>query len=189
MGTLEGIWGVAHVAQYRMRQLDFQNESSSEEEYSPPKPPVAKEFKEAQSASKYLFDGVNLIHIIPTKMFKKKAIYGKAAAMHETIKRRLDETKFGCRRKMKSAFAGDLEDYIPKENYLGIPAVLYYCAREIERRTPYEKEYVYMPRFNEELRVQEKKEVKKLKKAFLKGERPDVRDAFNQSHMIMFSLQ
>lgn len=179
MGTMD-VCEIAHLARYRMGEFDW----SSDEEIKENEPRLLlnahydgyDEFKEAQEARKYLFDGKNMIRIKPSKIFKKKAIMGKVSSMRDNLLAKLDSTKITAIEMIEGKFNGDLDDYIPSGSYLGIPEVLYYPTREIERRLPYEKRFIYMPRSDSAVREKLKREIQKLKKKFLKGNWPNVRN-------------
>lgn len=194
MGTME----IAECAYMLSDYMKGNRSSESEEEFVPIEKRahplnfyktlgLYNEFTEAEQVKKYLFDGKNMIQIKPSALFKKKAILGKAAAIRKTVSKRLDHSKITMQEILTGKFSGDLEDYIPERSRFGVPDILYYALREIERRDAIEKEYIYRPLVCNFLEYREASDIREVKRAFLRGKVPEVRDN-TISFLKMFKL-
>lgn len=125
------------------------------------------EFAEAKQKNKYLYDGQNLIHIKPQTSSKRKAVIGKAVWLHKKIVERMSTMKATMIEKAVGIYSGDLVDYIPKTGPQ-IPPLIYHCVKEIERREPVTRSWIYAtPGVN--------RQINKVKRRFMRGTLPNVR--------------
>lgn len=141
------------------------------EHTSEPLNPVIKEavleYAEAQQKKKFLFDGQNMIRIVPKKAAKMKAVFGKAYWLHKKIRDTLSNVKSGVIEKATGIYSGLLSDYVP-ETGPKIPPLVYYSVKEIERREPVTRAWIYQtPASNGH--------INKVKRRFMRGKIPNVR--------------
>lgn len=156
------------------KQLDDQEAESSDSEPEVLARPVNYDaVAESIKGRKYLYDGLNMIQIKPTNVFKRKLIIGKAVALHDKISHKLDSAKISLTERTAGTFSGDLQDYVPDKSRYGVPDILYLCIQEIERRDPVSKQWLYRthcrPRgYGEDVQM------KKIKRSFLRGKVPQL---------------
>lgn len=125
------------------------------------------EFAEAKQKNKYLYDGQNLIHIKPQTSSKRKAVVGKAVWLHKKIIERMSTMKAAVIEKAVGIYSGDLVDYIPKTGPQ-IPPLIYHCVKEIERREPVTRSWIYAT-------PGVQRQINKVKRRFMRGTLPNVR--------------
>lgn len=125
------------------------------------------EFAEAKQKNKYLYDGQNLIHIKPQTSSKRKAVVGKAVWLHKKIIERMSTMKAAVIEKAVGVYSGDLVDYIPKTGPQ-IPPLIYHCVKEIERREPVTRSWIYAT-------PGVQRQINKVKRRFMRGTLPNVR--------------
>lgn len=125
------------------------------------------EFAEAKQKNKYLYDGQNLIHIKPQTSSKRKAVVGKAVWLHKKIIERMSTMKAAVIEKAVGVYSGDLVDYIPKTGPQ-IPPLIYHCVKEIERREPVTRSWIYAT-------PGVQRQINKVKRRFMRGTSPNVR--------------
>lgn len=124
------------------------------------------EFVDIKKKKKYLFDGLNLIRITPMKSTKVKAVIGKAFWLHKKFHRRMSTMKMAVVEKVVGTFSGSLSDYVP-DSGPKIPPLIYHSVKEIERREPITRTWIYRTPTSSNV-------ISKVKRTFLRGKVPDV---------------
>lgn len=124
------------------------------------------EFVDTKKKKKYLFDGLNLIRITPKKSTKVKAVIGKAYLLHKKFNRQMSSMKMAVVEKVVGTFSGSLSDYVP-DSGPKIPPLIYHSVKEIERREPITRTWIYRTPAGSNV-------ISKVKRTFLRGKVPDV---------------
>ena len=129
-------------------------------------PPVEREavvqYAESLRQNKYLFDGENLVHIVPQDNVKAKAILGKS--IWKTMK--IAQSVAKIKKSFVTVFDGYLTDYLPKKG-ARIPTLIYACINEIESRGDIAQGWVYQQPSSTGF-------IQKVKRKFMAGEMPKV---------------
>lgn len=159
---------------YTSRDIDEELDDILDEIENSTRPvePVVKEavqeFADAQRRKKYLFDGENLIRIVPKRSEKMKALFGKAYVLHKKIRDSMLTIKSAVVEKAIGTYSGYLSDYVAQTGPQ-IPPLIYYSVKDIEKREPVTRAWIYQtPASN--------RHINKVKRRFMRGKIPKVRN-------------
>lgn len=137
------------------------------QEVNVPAPPeVTTSNVQPKGKRRYCFDGGNRMRMSQERVAKMRSFIAKGSFLKEKLMRSVFSMRTAVREKATGVFSGSFGQYIPR-TIPKIPPLIYYSIRDIERRDPVTRGWIYRtPVSNSHLYG--------VKRKFLRGKVPEV---------------